>query len=130
MLGGYRFEDMFKLPLTPKPLTVFRIMSVFPMYSCFLPRYNTSTCRGQQHSDPFIASTCRRTWTCNSHFLSAWHRKAAPGLQAPLSCHAGQDAVAESPSEAPGEGGSSGPAALSQGAQPGKGAARSCHRHS
>lgn len=32
MLGGYRFEDMFKLPLTPKPLTVFRIMSVFPMY--------------------------------------------------------------------------------------------------
>lgn len=43
---------------------------------------------------------------------------------------AGQDAVAESPSEAPGEGGSSGPAALSQGAQPGKGAARSCHHHS
>lgn len=32
ILGDYRFENVFKLPLTPKPLTVFRIMSVFLMY--------------------------------------------------------------------------------------------------
>lgn len=37
VLGGLRFENVFKLPFALKPLTVFRIMSVFPVSRfCYL----------------------------------------------------------------------------------------------